>query len=176
MSCFFSRLSCWNTSAPFYRDVLAPCGSSCSGHSGVASTEVFVLRGQVGFLFMFTVTFPCCFLLPALDAFLYLGIGIRSVLNFIQIVNNFEFFVVYPMCGVSVNIPQRTDEFFEQNLAAALSRGRRGKWWIFVSLSFVCVGTSNLMASKQVLEKEWGLTHAFQEFAGETSLLFQIFH
>lgn len=44
-----------------------------------------------------------------------------------------------------------------------------------VSQLSVCIGKSNLMASKQVLEKQWGLTHAFQEFAGETTLLFQIF-
>lgn len=137
MSCSFSRMSCWNTSAPFYRGVLASFWSSCSGHSGVAGTQVFVLCGQVSFLFIFTVIFPCCFPLPTLDAISYLRIGIRNVLNFIQIVNNFEFFVFCPMCGVSVDIPQRTDEFFEQNLAV-LSRGR-GKWWIFMSLSFLSV-------------------------------------
>lgn len=34
-----------------------------------------------------------------------------------------------------------------------------------VSELYVCISKSNLMASTQVLGKEWRLTHAFQEFA-----------
>lgn len=78
--------------------------------------QKFVLCGQVGFLFYVHCSLP---LLLSIANTGCSGISIRNAINFVQILNNFQFFVSgMSWVGVSVDVPQRTDEVFEQNIAA----------------------------------------------------------
>lgn len=49
----------------------------------------------------------------------------QNALNFIQILNSFQFFVPITPCVVLSGHTSKENEFFEQNLAAALSRGKK---------------------------------------------------
>lgn len=101
----------------------------CSGHSesGVTHTEVHVLPGQASFLFYVRCHLPLLFSIANTTCFFIFRDQHQECIKFYP---NFKLFPVlspcYPMHGVSVDIAQRTNEFFEQNLAAALAGGK--KW------------------------------------------------